>query len=200
MSFSNLSSYQLSHSILLLHLLSQLFKAVLHALVEGSQVVSHPLSMKGDPSAQQRNLRGMQGIENVCVCVTLCMLVHVCACVCLNRWQCVCAYVCAAEYLPGDEVFEAEQLVSVLRVMLGVLLGEESLDTHTHTRHALNYTKNKYVYQGHARNDNELTNLSLRHWKNSIGQTMASTLYIYIHLILICYSRVTYKSAGKKET
>lgn len=31
------------------------------------------------------------------------------------------------EYLPGDEVFEAQQFVPVLRVLLGVLLREESL-------------------------------------------------------------------------
>lgn len=45
-------SYQLSHSVLLLHFLLQLFETLLHALVERAQVVRHPLPVERDPPTE----------------------------------------------------------------------------------------------------------------------------------------------------
>ncbi len=61
---SGFHPYQLSHSILLLHLLLQLFEALLHALVERSKVICHPFSMQTDSSAQQRDLNQSNGSLN----------------------------------------------------------------------------------------------------------------------------------------
>lgn len=44
------SSYQFSHSILLLHFLLQLFETLLHALVERTQIIGHSLSVERDSS------------------------------------------------------------------------------------------------------------------------------------------------------
>lgn len=43
-------TYQLSHAVLLLHFLLQLFEALLHSLVERPQVICHSFPMERDPS------------------------------------------------------------------------------------------------------------------------------------------------------
>ena len=71
-----------------------------------------------------------------CECV-LCVCVFVCVCVCLSVCMLKCVHMCVwacVPHLPGDEVLETQQLVAVLRVLLGELLSEEGLTTgHTHT-------------------------------------------------------------------
>lgn len=45
-------THQLSHSVLLLHFLLQLFETFLHTLVKRPQVIRHPLPVERDASSE----------------------------------------------------------------------------------------------------------------------------------------------------